>query len=44
MSAIRYFPLTIIAIMALAAVKIFIVNQLRRQPRPMMAETCAFVP
>ena len=44
MSATRYFPLGIIAVMTLAAIVIFIVNLVRRQPRPMMAETCALVP
>ena len=44
MSATRFFPLAIIAFMALAALVIFIVNLVRRQPRPMMAETNALGP
>jgi len=44
MSAARYFALAIIAFMALIATVIVIVNLVRRQPRPMMAETCPLVP
>ena len=44
MNGTHFFPLALIAFMASVAIAIFITNLVRRQPRPMMAETSVLLP